>query len=713
MLQRILIVDDKEANLVALESLLSELSVELLMAHSGEEALALLLEFDVSLVLLDVQMPDMDGFEVAELMRARRKTRHIPIIFVTAIDNDQSYVFRGYESGGIDFLQKPIEPIVLVSKVKLFMEIDRQKKMLEDSLREVDQLKTSNELLLKSVGEGILGVDAEGVVTFSNPAAELVLGYQSEELKGIALGKEILVSTKGFKKFDWCTSNIYLCCIAGEKYHTAVGAFRTHLNYIIPVEFTATPVSSNESAFAGVVLIFKDITERRKIETELNYMAQYDNLTGLANRNLFNVTLEQAVSRNGSAGREFALLFIDLDRFKQVNDSLGHEAGDNLLKEATERMKSCVRDSDVVCRLGGDEFTIIIESRNISQVTERVSAKIIRSLSDGFDLMGHVAYIGASIGIVYFPDMADNAADLVKKADTAMYRAKERGRNCYQVFHMGMAKEIEEAVDTESKLRESVKTMDFFLNYQPQIRMTDGATTGVELLLRWAPGGDMISPDKFIPIAEETDLIGDIGEWVIDEACRVIKDWEEKYNLPDDFTVSVNVSVKQFKDGSFLECLNNKIKENGISPARLELEITESLLLEYTEYNIKYLCDIHDLGVGLALDDFGTGYSSMSYLTKIPLNVLKIDRSFIDDMSSKEGNAIVQAIVALAKGLSLKVVAEGVETEDQMLRLSDMLCDYFQGYYFSRPVERDKFEFMLEEKLGFKSANIISNKNSG
>ncbi|MBL4865633.1 MAG: EAL domain-containing protein [Pseudomonadales bacterium] len=702
MQQRILLVDDKSANLVALESLLCDLSVDLLTATSGEEALKTLLQFDVSLVLLDVQMPDMDGFEVAELIRARRKTRHIPIIFVTAINEDQSYIFKGYESGGIDFLQKPIEPIVLISKVKLFMEIDRQKKMLEHSLREVDQLKTSNELLLKSVGEGILGVDALGLVTFANPAAEMVLGYEPGGMEGTSLGNKILVSTTGFEHFEWSKSKIYKYCSKGRKYQTEVGAFKTSLDNIIPVEYTATPVSSKENEFSGVVLIFKDITERRKIEAQLNYMAQYDSLTGLGNRNLFNVTIQHAVSRSDYTEKTFALLFIDLDRFKQVNDSLGHEAGDQLLKEATERMKNCVRDADVVCRLGGDEFTIVIQGFNILEVAERISDKIIDSLSGSFEILGHQVYIGASIGIVYYPEMAKDAIDLIKKADTAMYRAKREGRNCYQVFHIGMEKELEEAVDTESKLRESVKKMDFFLHYQPQIRMTDNATTGVEVLLRWAPDGEMIPPDKFIPIAEETDMIEQIGEWVIEEACKSIKSWEERFNLPDDFTISVNVSVKQFKDDGIINFLNKTVTEIGIASSRLELEITESLLMDHTERNIKRLCDIHDLGIGIALDDFGTGYSSMSYLTKIPLNVLKIDRSFIENMDSIEGNAIVQAIVALAKGLSLKVVAEGVETEKQMLSLTDMLCDYFQGYYFSKPLPKEEFESLLESKLGRK-----------
>jgi len=695
--QRILLVDDKRANLVALESLLEELDVELLSVTSGPDALNLILKYDVSLVLLDVQMPDMDGYEVAELMRSRKRTRTIPIIFVTAINHEEKHVFKGYESGGVDFLSKPIEPYILASKVKVFLELDKQKRLLQQSLNEVQQLKNRNDLLLRSVGEGIIGIDSEGVITFANPAAEMILDYELDELVSLSVGQCVMVTTIDPENFVWEKSKIYEKCRAGEKHRSDVGVFRTKNNKMIPVEYTATPVSKPDGEFTDVVLIFKDITERKKIEDQLNYMAQYDALTGLGNRNLFNDALETSILRANHSKDSFSLMFIDLDRFKQVNDSLGHEAGDTLLKDVTDRLNSCVRNSDVVCRLGGDEFTIILEGHNIHSAAVRVSEKVLRFLSIPFSVENQKIYIGASIGIVFYPEMADDANELVKNADMAMYQAKRDGRNCFKIFESNMKQQVEEALDLETKLRRSSEKKDFFLHYQPKVRVSDGKIMGVEALLRWKPCGEMISPVVFIPLAEETGLIQTIGEWVIKETCRQLKVWQEKYHLPEDFSASVNLSVKQLNDDSVVHILERNLEQNGLPASLLEVEITETVVMEKTDQNLKVLCDIHNLGISIALDDFGTGYSSMSYLTQLPLNVLKIDRSFVNDMESVQGAAIVKAVVALAKGLSLKVVAEGVETQEQLERLKELSCDYVQGFYYSKPLPNDVLEKRFSE----------------
>ncbi len=700
--QRILLVDDRRANLVALESLLEDLDVQLLSATSGVEALSLLLKYDISLVLLDVQMPDMDGYEVAELMRSRKRTRTIPIVFVTAINHEETHVFKGYESGGVEFLSKPIEPFILTSKVKVFLELDKQKRLLEHSLNEVQQLKNRNELLLRSVGEGIIGIDSEGVITFANPAAEMVLDYELDELVSLSVGQCVMVTTIDPGDFIWEKSKIYEKCRTGKKHHSDVGVFRTKHHKMIPVEYTATPVSKPDGEFTDVVLIFKDITERKKIEDQLNYMAQYDALTGLGNRNLFNDALESSILRANHSKDSFALMFIDLDRFKQVNDSLGHEAGDTLLKDVTDRLNSCVRNSDVVCRLGGDEFTIILEGHNIHSAAVRVSEKVLRFLSIPFSVENQKIYIGASIGIVFYPEMASDATNLVKNADMAMYQAKRDGRNCFKIFESNMKQQLEEALDLETKLRRSSEKMDFFLHYQPKVRVSDGKVMGVEALLRWKPNGDFVSPVVFIPLAEETGLIQSIGQWVIEETCRQLGVWQQRYHLPEDFSASVNLSVKQLNDDSVVHILERQLDEYNLPASILEVEVTETVVMEKTDQNLKVLYDIHNLGISIALDDFGTGYSSMSYLTQLPLNVLKIDRSFVNDMETIQGAAIVKAVVALAKGLSLKVVAEGVETKEQLERLKELSCDYVQGFYYSKPLENDVLEERFFEDFGYR-----------
>ncbi|PCJ30088.1 MAG: hypothetical protein COA99_18650 [Moraxellaceae bacterium] len=695
-----MLVDDRPANLVALESLLEELGVELLLANSGPEALSLLLTNDVALVLLDVQMPDMDGYEVAELMRSRKKTSMIPIIFVTAINHDESHVFKGYESGGVEFLSKPIEPLILISKVKIFLQLDNQKQQLEYSLDEVQQLKNRNELLLRSVGEGIVGIDSEGVITFANPAAEMILGYELDQLVGVAVGSKLMVTTVLPEDYVWRQTKIYRSCRTGKKHHSDVGVFKTKSGKMIPVEYTATPVSISEGEFSDVVLIFKDITERKKIEDQLNYMAQYDSLTGLGNRNLFADAIESSILRAEHSKNTFALLFIDLDRFKQVNDSLGHHAGDTLLRNVTDRLNSCIRSCDIICRLGGDEFTIIIEGKNIYSAAERVSEKVLRFLTVPFSVDNHKIYIGASIGIVFYPDMAKNSNEMIKHADMAMYQAKRDGRNCFKIFEPDMKQQVEKALELETKLRRSSgQTKDFFLYYQPKIRVSDGKTIGVEALLRWKPEGEMISPATFIPMAEETGLIQNIGAWVIEEACSQLKEWRQSFDLPEDFSVAINLSVKQLNDSSVVSLLERELTRHKLPASMIEMEITETVVMEKTDQNLQVLCDIHALGVSIALDDFGTGYSSMSYLTQLPLNVLKIDRSFVMEMHTVQGAAIVKAIVALAKGLSLKVVAEGVETESQMLTLKDLSCDYVQGFFYSKPLSCEMMEERFRKEL--------------
>jgi diguanylate cyclase (GGDEF)-like protein/PAS domain S-box-containing protein len=703
MKQNILIVDDQKANLVALEASLAELDVHIFAATSGPEALSILLKQSVALVLLDVQMPGMDGFEVAALMRQRAKTRRTPIIFLTAINKDDSYVFKGYESGGVDFIFKPYDPFVLLSKVRIFLELDLRQSQLEEALNKLRQLKTSNEILLRSVGEGIIGLASDGIVTFVNPAAEMILGHSATDLIGQPILKSVIVTAQKHDEPMWTESKIYRACSQGQAYHTDVAVFRAVGGKMIPVEYTASPTHQPSGAFDGVVIVFKDITERKKIEEKLNYMAQYDALTGLGNRNLFNSALNNAITFSRHSHQPFALLFMDLDRFKQVNDTLGHNAGDLLLKEVSHRISDCIRDTDILCRLGGDEFTIIINGKAAEQASQRVSEKLISSLSKPFEIFGQELYIGASIGIVYFPGMGEDANELIKNADLAMYQAKHEGRNRYKVFDHGMKAQVEESMALEIDLRRAVDNCDFFLHYQPKVDMRTRAIVGVEALIRWRLGDRMVSPALFIPVAEDTGLIGVIGRWVFETACKQMRQWQNTFNLPDDFRVAINVSVQQLQDHSLVHELIQIIRDTQVSSSWLELEITESLLMERTRENIQLLAAIRDQGCGVALDDFGTGYSSMGYLAQLPLTVMKIDKTFVDDIHRPQGRAIISAVLALARGLNVDVVAEGVETREQADELVRLGCVHAQGFYFAKPLSVTDVEVLLQECFGNRS----------
>lgn len=702
--QSILIVDDQPANLVALESVLSQLDVDIISATSGQAALTILLKQPVALVLLDVQMPGMDGFEVATLMRQRHKTRHIPIIFLTAINKDDEHVFKGYESGGVDFIFKPVDPHMLVSKVRIFLELDQRQKQLEEAMRRLDQLKTSNEVLLRSVGEGIIGVSHDGIITFVNPAVEAILSFASSELIGYPIYKTIIVSAQQTENPNWEDSRIYNACVGGKAYHTDVGVFRASGNRVIPVEYTSSPMHSPTGKFDGVVIVFKDITERRKIEEKLNYMAQYDALTGLGNRNLFSTALNNAITYSRHSQLPFALLFMDLDRFKQVNDTLGHDAGDLLLKEVAMRIRGCIRDADILCRIGGDEFTLILTGNCVETAALRVSEKLINELSRSFEIYAQEIYVGGSIGIVYYPDMGADANELIKNADMAMYQAKHEGRNRYKVFDPNMKTQIEETMALEVELRRAVESMDFFVHYQPKFDMIDGQIIGVEALIRWRIGQRMISPAAFIPIAEETGLITSIGRWVFETASSQLRAWNEKYELPEGFRVSVNMSVHQLHDPMLVSMVHKIIDQRKIDHTLMEIEITESLFFERTQESVSRLESLRKLGMGIALDDFGTGYSSLSYLAKLPLTVLKIDKAFVDEIQTPQGVAIISAVVALARGLNIDVVAEGVETAEQVDRLVQLGCRFAQGYYFSRPLSTEILENLFDEKFSRKRA---------
>lgn len=702
MKQSVLIVDDQPANLVALESVLAQLNVDIISATSGQAALSILLKQPVALVLLDVQMPGMDGFEVATLMRQRNKTRHIPIIFLTAINKDDEHVFKGYESGGVDFIFKPVDPHMLVSKVRIFLELDQRQKQLEEAMRRLDQLKTSNEILLRSVGEGIIGVSHEGVITFANPAVEAILGFANVELIGQPIYSAVIVSAHQTEHPCWEESRIFTSCATGKAYHTDVGVFRAVNNRVIPVEYTSSPMHSPMGKFDGVVIVFKDITERRKIEEKLNYMAQYDALTGLGNRNLFSSALNNAITYSRHNQTPFALLFMDLDRFKQVNDTLGHDAGDLLLKEVATRIRHCIRDADILCRIGGDEFTLILTGSSVEHAALRVSEKLINELSRSFEIYGQELYVGGSIGIVYYPEMGNDANELIKNADMAMYQAKHEGRNRYKVFDPNMKTQIEETMALEVELRRAVESMDFFVHYQPKVDMITGQIIGVEALIRWRVGQRMISPAAFIPIAEETGLINSIGRWVFETASSQLRAWSEKYCLPEGFRVSVNMSVQQLHDPHLVSILHKIIDQRQLEHGLMEIEITESLFFERTQEAVARLESLRKLGMGIALDDFGTGYSSLSYLAKLPLTVLKIDKAFVDEIQTPQGIAIISAVVALARGLDIDVVAEGVETSEQVERLVELGCRYAQGYYFSRPLSVEALDTLFDEKFTIK-----------
>ncbi len=455
--------------------------------------------------------------------------------------------------------------------------------------------------------------------------------------------------------------------------------------------------AENQTVFLAVIL---DITEKKKAADRLNYLAYHDSLTGLPNRRLLVDQVEQAIKVADVDEELGAILFVDLDKFKDINDSLGHDAGDSLLMDTAERLSGCMRSSDTVARWGGDEFCLLLKNvgsvNNVFVVAEKVKA----CLSEPFLFMGEKIFISASIGIILYPLEDTDAGDLLRNAGTAMYQAKERGISNYQFYCHEMGKQLEQRLDLVLELRYALERKEFTLYYQPQVDVQNGRIAGVEALIRWQhPERGLVPPDQFISVAEETGFIIPVGKWVLQQACQQVKTLQE-YGL-EPISVSVNLSMRQLQEASLIEDIRQVLQQNDFEPSMLDLEITESMLMSDIEHVTQALRELSELGVTISVDDFGTGYSSLAYLKQFPISTLKIDRSFIRDIpDDKDDVSITIAIINMAKGLGIKTVAEGVELREQLDFLKIHECDRIQGYYYSKPVSFDKIVTMLQQEQG-------------
>ena len=448
----------------------------------------------------------------------------------------------------------------------------------------------------------------------------------------------------------------------------------------------------------GRVWNVRDVTEMRRSQRAFRHDAHHDRLTGLANRALFCERLEQALKLNQRQKLGLATLFLDLDGFKIVNDSLGHEAGDELLIQVSTRLMQILRDEDVLCRYGGDEFVLMLQGVSKIKAASASAERIINLFEAPFELLGQEVFISTSIGIALTPNDGNSHSMLIRNSDMAMYEAKIRGRNNFQFFSEDLERLSSHRLKIKNDLKQALENHEFHLVYQPKVSLLNGAISGVEALIRWQKDGQMISPMEFIPIAEDYGLIIAISEWVIDSACQQIRRWNDAGFR--DIKVAVNLSPRHFERGTVLQDINVALKQHKISSHSLEIEITETAIMKDVNVVIAALQSVKDQGIQVAIDDFGTGYSSLNYLKRLPINIVKIDKSFIDELiCSKVDNAMVTSIIALAHMLGYKVVAEGVEQKETMLALKAMACDYLQGYYFSRPVSAAELGEMLAKDV--------------
>ncbi len=562
---------------------------------------------------------------------------------------------------------------------------------IEERRRVETRLRSSREHLRAisyTAPDAIASTDARGLITTWNPAAAEAFGWQQNDVYGKPLNdyfaEHSLVHelNKASKFLQGEIRSFY----ATSDSVTAIRRDGTDFTASVSLAGWASPEGRFVTAF------IRDVSEQRMTEEQIRFLAHHDPLTELPNRTLFNDRLGQAMAMAGRSGGRVALMLLDLDNFKDINDTLGHGVGDLLLKTVAERLRGHKRDTDTVARLGGDEFAIVLPQFRSASDTLSYARRIIEIVGEPMVLDGHEVQVGTSIGVALFPDDAQDIEDMVSHADMAMYQAKSDGRNTFRLFAEQMNAEVKDRKKMLVDMRQAMEENGFQLAFQPQIQLSDQKVVGTEALLRWHhPDRGNVSPGAFIPVAEQGGLIVDLGEWVIRAACRQLREFKDA-GAPL-MKVAVNISSVQFRRGNLIECTKNILKETGANPEQLEFEITESVVMTDVEKAIKTMQELHALGVRLSMDDFGTGYSSLSYLRQFPIQKIKIDKSFVQDIEEEEDSMeIVHAIIGLSRSLNITVVAEGVETKGQLEKLREAGCELVQGFYFGRPMFSEDFE---------------------
>lgn len=694
----ILVVDDTVENLTVLTRLLLPI-YQVLVANCGLRALELAGgNPKPDLILLDVMMPEMDGYTVLTRLKENPATREIPVIFVTAMDatEDEQY---GLDLGAADYIVKPLKPPIVLARVRTQLELKRARDWLKnqnDLLEtEVARRVAENELILASAGEGIYGTDINGVINIINPAAATLLGYERHELLGRDAHTSIHHSRPDGSPYlaDDCPR--YTAAAAGLSILNKEDALWRKDGSLLPVQFSSMPIY-RDGDLLGAVVTFMDISERKAYLAQLERQANYDDLTGLANRNLLRDRLTQAIERSRQDERSLAVLLIGLDRFKEINDTLGRDIADRALQKLSKRLQQTLQEASTLARIAGDEFVILVDGGE--SIGSAISHALLSNLLEPMSIGDHELFLAASIGIAVFPKDGENGETLLKNASAAMYKVKAAGGNNFRFYTAEMNARSLERFDMTSDLRRALQRDELVLYYQPQLNLRNGEIIGCEALLRWRhPQRGLVPPGQFIPLAEDTGLIVAIGEWVLRTACLQNKAWHDA-GLPP-ITLSVNVSAHQFVAQNVVDMVERILNETRVDPNTLELELTESAAMTDAEEFVHATERLKGLHVTLSIDDFGTGFSSLSYLKRFALDRLKIDISFVRDITRDPNSAsIAQAIISLAHNLKLSVIAEGVETEAQLNFLRARGCDEMQGFYFSKPVPAAEFEQLLRER---------------
>ena len=688
----LLLVEDNPGDARLLREMFSEKgahNTELTHVECMSEAEKHLANRVVDIILLDLGLPDARGLEAVR--RAHAAAPGVPLVVLTGLDDD-SLAGRALQEGAQDYLIKgQIETRGLLRALRYAVE----RKIIEDALF-VE--KERAQVTLNSIGDAVICTDIVGNISFLNLVAERMTGWSSQEAVGQAMA-EVLQIVDATSR-ETIPNPMERAVEQDRTVHLPLNCLLIRRDgFEIPIEDSVSPIHDRGGQATGAVIVFRDVSVAQAMALQMTHTAQHDFLTALPNRILLNDRVSQAITLAPRHGKKVALLFLDLDGFKHINDSLGHPIGDKLLQSIAGRLVDCVRGSDTVSRQGGDEFVVLLSEVDQPEDAAITARRMLQTVAEAHSIDRHDLHVTASIGLSVYPDDGLDAETLIKNADTAMYQAKENGRQSYQFFKPAMNVRAVERQFIEEGLRRALERQEFALHYQPKINLRTGEITGAEALIRWThPIRGAVSPAQFIPVAEDCGLILPIGNWVLHEACKQAQAWlDAGLHLG---TMAVNISAMEFRDEHFLEGVFAILKNTGLDPRFLELELTESVLMKRAESTESILKTLRARGVQVAVDDFGTGYSSLSYLRKFPIDALKIDQSFVRQITTAPNEtSIVTAVISMGRSLKLRIVAEGVETQEELLFLQTHQCEEAQGYYFSRPMLPQQFATLLKTGL--------------
>jgi diguanylate cyclase (GGDEF)-like protein/PAS domain S-box-containing protein len=713
---KILIVDDIADNLRLLAHMLKENGYTPYPANSGAMALRFLQSTLPDAILLDAMMPDMDGYEVCRRLNEDPLTCDIPVIFVSAADHVFDKV-KAFTAGAVDYVVKPFQQEEVIARLRTHLALRDLQKRLEQRVEErtaalsAINLQLTEEIVERQRAEEALLTTQQDYKSLVDSINGIIweLDIATFRFRYVSQQAETLL---GYPRAEWLgPSDVWISRLHPDDRDAVVECFQANDEPNRDIEYRMIAANGQTVWLHNILKVISDndvpvtlrgvmvdVTQKKTWEERLHYMAHYDALTGLPNRTLLRQRVAKAIGGAERVDGKLALLVIDLDYFKNINDSLGHQAGDALLSQAAERVRGLAVDAALVARLGGDEFVLALPSIRENEDAIAVAEKTLAGLSAPYLVNGHELHSTASIGISVYPTDGDDVDTLMRAADTAMYNAKEKGRNTFRFFTPSLKLAVQNRLMLENGLRQALQREEFMLYFQPQVDLRTGKIFAAEALLRWIrPDGQAVSAGEFVTVAEESGLIIPIGEWVLRDACQRLYAWR-KSAFPD-LRIAVNLSARQFYQPHFQNVVADILEETGVPPEAIELEITESMLMQPGEDNLHTLAELNAMGVHLSIDDFGTGYSSLAYLRKFPVSVLKIDRSFVNCIGrDRNGTEIVNAIIAMAHSLQLQIVAEGVENAEQAAFLKEQGCQAVQGFFYSRPVPPEEFERLLREQ---------------